>query len=114
MRSRWARFWIASVGLILGAVWLPAPALARGHFDPTTEFEQHDWIPIHIGGLDLSITKAGAYLLIGTAPTIILRIVLIPAKLALPPDPRQTSAEALHEISQTHSARPGSPPRATG
>src|SRR5262249_62389043 len=101
MRSRWARFGIASVGLILGAVWLPAPALARGHFDPTTEFEQHDWIPIHIGGLDLSITKAGAYLLIGTALTIILGIVLMRAKLALLPDRRQTLVRALSELAQT-------------
>src|SRR5262245_34360397 len=114
MRSRWARFWIASVGLILGAVWLPATALARGHFDPTTEFEQHDWIPIHIGGLDLSITKAVAYLLIGTALTSILGIVLMRAKLALMPDRRQTIGEALYEIAQTQIAEQGLPSKAIG
>ena len=114
MRSRWARFWIASVGLILGAVWLPAPALARGHFNPTTEFEQHDWIPIHIGGLDLSITKAVAYLLIGTALTIMLGIVLMRAKLALLPDRRQTIGEALYEIAQTQIAEQGLPSKAIG
>ncbi|MDP9231175.1 MAG: hypothetical protein M3O73_00230, partial [Actinomycetota bacterium] len=56
----------------LGAVWLvalalPAPAFARGTFDPTTEFEQKAWVSIHLGPLDLSITKAVVYLLIGTA-----------------------------------------------
>ena len=50
----------------LFALTIPAPALARGKFDPTTEFEQHNWIPIHLGPLNLSITKAVAYLLIGT------------------------------------------------
>jgi hypothetical protein len=28
---------------------LPAPAFARGEFDPTTEFEQHEWVSIHLG-----------------------------------------------------------------
>ena len=45
---------------------LPAPAFARGEFDPTTEFEQHDWVSIHLGPLNLSITKAVVYLMLGT------------------------------------------------
>ena len=60
------------VRLTLLALALPAPAFARGEFDPTTEFEQHDWIPIHLGPLNLSITKAVVYLMIGTALTILL------------------------------------------
>ena len=31
-------------------------------FDPTTEFEQHQWVSIHLGPLNLSITKAVVYL----------------------------------------------------
>ena len=45
---------------------LPAPAFARGEFDPTTEFEQHEWVSIHLGPLNLSITKAVVYLMLGT------------------------------------------------
>ena len=45
---------------------LPAPAFARGDFDPTTEFEQHEWVSIHLGPLNLSITKAVVYLMLGT------------------------------------------------
>ena len=52
------------VALALAA---PQAAFARGKFDPSTEFEQHEWISIHLGPLDLSITKAVVYLLIGTA-----------------------------------------------
>src|SRR5258708_7478130 len=52
------------------AILLPANAFARGEFDPTVEFEQHEWIPIHLGPLNLSITKAVAYLMLGTVLTI--------------------------------------------
>jgi F-type H+-transporting ATPase subunit a len=96
------------------ALSVPAPALARGKFDPTTEFEQHDWIPIHLGPLNLSITKAVVYLLIGTALTILLGIGLMRAKLALLPDRRQTIGEALYEIAQTQIAEQGLPSKAIG
>jgi F-type H+-transporting ATPase subunit a len=96
------------------ALSVPAPALARGKFDPTTEFEQHAWVSIHIGGLDLSITKAVVYLLIGTALTILLGIVLMRSKLALLPDRRQTIGEAVYEIAQTQVAEQGLPSKAIG
>jgi len=41
------------------ALLVPANAFARGTFDPTTEFVQDEWIPIHVGPINLSITKAG-------------------------------------------------------
>jgi F-type H+-transporting ATPase subunit a len=96
------------------ALSIPAPAFARGTFDPTTEFEQHDWIPIHLGPIDLSITKAVAYLLIGTALTILLGLGLMRARLALLPDRRQTVGEALYEIAQVQIAEQGLPSKAIG
>jgi F-type H+-transporting ATPase subunit a len=108
------RLWIVSLGMILGAVWLPGPALARGKFDPTTEFEQHKWIPIHLGPLDLSVTKAVVYLLLGTALTILLGLFLMRAKLVLMPDRRQTIGEALYEVAQTQIAEQGLPSKAIG
>lgn len=102
------------VSLTLLALALPAPAFARGEFDPTTEFEQHDWIPIHLGPLNLSVTKAVVYLMIGTALTILLGIVLMRARLALLPDRRQTIGEALYEIAQTQIAEQGLPSKAIG
>jgi F-type H+-transporting ATPase subunit a len=98
----------------LFALSIPAPAFARGTFDPTTEFEQHEWIPIHLGPLNLSITKAVAYLLIGTALTILLGLFLMRARLALLPDRRQTIGEALYEIAQTQIAEQGLPTKAMG
>jgi F-type H+-transporting ATPase subunit a len=96
------------------ALSIPAPALARGKFDPTTEFEQHNWVPIHLGPLNLSITKAVVYLLIGTALTILLGLGLMRARLALLPDRRQTIGEALYEIAQTQIAEQGLPSKAIG
>src|SRR3982074_511755 len=60
----------ALVTLSTFALLVPANASARGEFDPTTEFQQHEWIPIHLGPLNLSITKAVVYLMLGTLLTI--------------------------------------------
>jgi F-type H+-transporting ATPase subunit a len=93
--------------LFFGALALLAPqaAFARGDFDPTTEFEQHEWIPIHLGPLNLSITKAVVYLMLGTLCTIGLGLFTMRSRLALLPGKRQTIGEALYEVSQTQIAR---------
>jgi F-type H+-transporting ATPase subunit a len=96
------------------ALLLPQAAFARGNFDPTTEFEQHEWIPIHLGPLNLSITKAVVYLMLGTLCTIGLGIFTMRSRLALLPDRRQTVGEALYEVAQTQIAEQGLPTKAIG
>jgi F-type H+-transporting ATPase subunit a len=100
--------------LFFAALALVAPqaAFARGNFDPTTEFEQHDWIPIHLGPLNLSITKAVVYLMLGTLCTIALGIFTMRSRLALLPGRRQTVGEALYEVAQTQVAQQGLPTKA--
>jgi F-type H+-transporting ATPase subunit a len=102
--------------LVFAALALLAPqaAFARGDFDPTTEFEQHEWIPIHLGPLNLSITKAVVYLMLGTVCTIVLGLVTMRSRLALLPDRRQTVGEALYEVAQTQIAQQGLPTKAMG
>ena len=100
----------------LGAVWLlalalPAPAFARGEFDPTTEFEQHEWVSIHLGPLNLSITKAVVYLMIGAALTILLGLVLMRGKTL---NRRRTIGEGIYEIAQVQVAEQGLPSKAIG
>jgi len=97
--------------LLLLALALPSPAFARGHFDPTTEFEQHEWVPIHLGPLNLSITKAVAYLMIGTALTILLGLVLMRGRTL---NRRQTAGELIYDIAQTQVAEQGLPSKAIG
>ena len=104
----------ALVSLTMLALALPAPAFARGDFDPTTEFEQHEWVSIHLAGLNLSITKAVVYLMISAALTILLGMVLMRARLALLPDRRQTLGEAIYEVTQTAIAEQGLPSKAIG
>ena len=99
------------VTLTLLALALPAPAFARGEFDPTTEFEQHEWVSIHLGPLNMSITKAVAYLLIGTVLTILLGLVLMRGKTL---NRRQTVGEAIYEIAQVQVAEQGLPGKAIG
>jgi F-type H+-transporting ATPase subunit a len=99
---------------VLLALVMPQVAFARGEFDPTTEFEQHEWVPIHLGPLDLSITKAVAYLMIGTVLTIALGLFTMRSRLALLPDKRQTIGEAIYEVAQTQVAEQGLPSKAIG
>jgi F-type H+-transporting ATPase subunit a len=102
--------------LLVAALALAAPpsAFARGKFDPTTEFEQHEWIPIHLGPLNLSITKAVAYLMIGTVVTIALGLFTMRSRLARLPGRRQTVGEAIYEVAQTQVAEQGLPSKAIG
>jgi F-type H+-transporting ATPase subunit a len=98
-------------GAMLLALALPAPALARGEFDPTTEFEQHEWVPIHLGPLNLSITKAVVYLFIGTLGTILLGLVLMRGRTL---NRRQTVGEQIYEVAQVQVAEQGLPSKAIG
>jgi F-type H+-transporting ATPase subunit a len=101
----------------LATVFLLFPSQAFGaeeDFDPAVEFEQHAWIPIHIGPLDLSITKAVAYLLLGTVVTILLGLGLMRWRLGVEPDRRQTVGEMVYDIAQTQIAEQGLPHKAIG
>jgi F-type H+-transporting ATPase subunit a len=107
------RLTLALGALALGAVALalPGDALARGEFDPTDEFEQHKWIPIHLGPLDLSVTKAVVYLWIGTAVTILVAMVLMRGKTL---NRRGTTGELIYDVAQTQVAEQGLPSKAIG
>ena len=99
------------VGLTLLALALPSPAFARGEFDPTTEFEQHEWVSIHLGPLNMSITKAVVYLFLGAGLTIVLGLVLMRGKTL---NRRHTVGEAVYEIAQVQIAEQGLPSKAMG
>jgi F-type H+-transporting ATPase subunit a len=101
-------------------VSLPAVALAADdgkgeeEFDPSHEWELKEWIPIHIGPLDLSINKAVAYLLLGTVVSCALGIVLMRVKVGSEPDRKQALGETVYEIAQIQVAEQGLPTKAIG
>ena len=100
---------------------LPSTALAsttetpeEEKFDPSHEWLLHDWIPIHIGPLNLSINKAVAYLLLSSLLTILIGWLLMRWRLKTDPDRRQTVGEWIYEIAQTQIAEQGLPTKAIG
>ncbi len=104
---------VASAFLLLALVAAPA-ASAKGEFHPEDEFELHDWLPIHLGPLNMSINKAVAYLLLGSLLTILLGIVLMRVRLRTVPDRRQTLGESIYDAAQSQIAEQGLPSKAIG
>jgi F-type H+-transporting ATPase subunit a len=106
--------------LPLLALALPATALAQGAEDEdkgafiSEEWELHDWIPIHIGPLNMSINKAVAYLLLGALCSCLLGIVLMRVKVGKGPTRRQALGETVYEIAQVQVAEQGLPTKAIG
>ncbi|HZU20612.1 MAG TPA: F0F1 ATP synthase subunit A [Gaiellaceae bacterium] len=95
------------------ALLTPSSALA-GEFDPSVEFEQKKWIPIHLGPLDLSVTKAVVYLWIGAAVSILIGLVLMRAGGGRGLTRRQTIGEQIYEVAQVQVAEQGLPSKAIG
>jgi F-type H+-transporting ATPase subunit a len=85
---------------------------AEGDFDPQHEFLLEEWIPIHIGPLDMSVNKAVVYLWIGGLATIFVGIWLMRFGLSLRPDRRQTTGEAIYELVQSQIAESSLPRKA--
>jgi F-type H+-transporting ATPase subunit a len=100
-----------TAGLALAALVAPAAASAES-FDPSEEFKLKDWVPIHIGGLDLSINRAVVYLLVGAALTCLLGVGLMRWRVGIKPGRRQTVGELVYDIAQTQVAETGLPSKA--
>ncbi|MBA3365445.1 MAG: F0F1 ATP synthase subunit A [Actinobacteria bacterium] len=111
------RLALALFGLLLIVPQVALASEAGGEekkFDPSEEFELHEWVPIHLGRLDLSINKAVAYLMLGTVLTILLGIVLMRVRLSVRPGTRQTIGEQIYEVAQVQVAEQGLPTKAIG
>ncbi len=107
------RLFIASTTALM-LLAFPTAAFARGKFDPTTEFEQHEWVSIHLGPLNMSITKAVVYLMLGTILTIAMGIGLMRLRVSSGKDigRRQSVGEQIYEIAQIQVAEQGLPTKA--
>jgi F-type H+-transporting ATPase subunit a len=102
------------LAVVLFVLAFPQAAFARGEFDPVKEFEQHEWVSIHLGPLDLSITKAVVYLMLATVLTIFIGIFLMRVKVRAggAPGVRQTIGEQIYEVAQVQIAEQGLPSKA--
>jgi len=104
----------ALVTLSTLALLVPANAFARGTFDPTTEFVQKEWIPIHLGPLNLSITKAVVYLMLATVATIAFGLFFMRGRPGGKPGRRETIGELVYDVAQQQVAEQGLPHKAIG
>jgi F-type H+-transporting ATPase subunit a len=106
----------------LVALALPAAALASesvgdedlDKFNPAAEWTLHEWVPIHLGPIDLSINKAVAYLLLGALISCLIGIVFMRVRLGSEPTKKQAVGETLYEIAQVQVAEQGLPTKAIG
>jgi len=103
------------MNVLASALLLAAEAPAgEKKFDPSTEFELHPWVSLHLGPLDMSVNKAVVYLWIGSALTILLGVGLMRWRVGVAPDRRQTIGEQIYDIAQTQVAEQGLPTKAIG
>jgi len=100
---------------------LPAVALAASDttgeeekFNPASEWTLHEWVPIHLGPIDMSINKAVVYLLLGTVVSCVIGIVLMRVKVGSDPTRRQALGETIYEVAQVQIAEQGLPTKAIG
>lgn len=94
-------FLMVALGLILAG---PALASAAEEFDPAGEFAVGEWVPIHLGPLDLSINKAVFYMLISSALIIIVGLLVVRGGLKMRPARGQNLVEMVYEFVETQIA----------
>ena len=77
-------------------------------FKPQDEFKLHEWIPIHIGGLDLSFNKAVLYLLLACILTS-LTMIWIARRMQDRPNRVQTIIEGAYDLTYTQISKGNMP-----
>jgi F-type H+-transporting ATPase subunit a len=82
---------IIALGLIFGG------GQENEAFKPQNEFELEPWIPIEIGGIDLSINKAVLYLFLAAGATC-LAMTYIANRMADKPNRVQTMVELAYDL----------------
>jgi F-type H+-transporting ATPase subunit a len=92
-----------ALGLLAPAVLLVVLGVAFGsegqntEYKPQNEFQLDDWIPIHIGSLNLSINKAVLYLVLAAVLTI-WSMVYIAKRMKQRPNKVQTAVETAYQL----------------
>jgi F-type H+-transporting ATPase subunit a len=101
-------------------LWLALPSIAMAaedeEFNPEHDFDPGEWIPLHLGPIDLSINKTVAYLILGTICTIALGLFLMRARIGPKNEVgrRQAVGELIYDVAQTQVAEQGLPHKAMG
>jgi F-type H+-transporting ATPase subunit a len=73
-------------------------------YQPQNEFKLDDWVPIHIGSLNLSINKAVLYIFLATALTV-WAMIYIAKRMQERPNRVQTAVEAIYDLTYSNITR---------
>ena len=96
---------LLGVGLYFGiTILLLVFAGSQGkneEFKPQDEFKLHNWIPIKIGPIDLSINKFVLYLVLASALTIWV-MVYIARRMQMKPNRVQTAVEVAYDTTRNN------------
>jgi F-type H+-transporting ATPase subunit a len=96
---------LLGAGIYLGitiALLLIFPSEGKNeHFKPQNEFKLEPWIPIQIGGVDLSITKAVLYLVLASGLTIWV-MTYIAGRMQAKPNRVQTAVEVAYDLTKNN------------
>jgi F-type H+-transporting ATPase subunit a len=73
-------------------------------YQPQNEFKLDDWIPIHIGSVNMSINKAVLYIFLATALTV-WAMVYIAKRMTDRPNNVQTAVESVYDLTYRNITR---------
>ena len=73
-------------------------------YQPQNEFKLDDWIPIHIGSLNMSINKAVLYIFLATILTV-FAMVYIAKRMQDRPNRVQTAVETVYDLTYSNITR---------
>jgi F-type H+-transporting ATPase subunit a len=109
--SRKAKIFIGVVAYLGIAILLYAAFGSEGkneEFKPQNEFKLDEWIPIHIGGLNLSINKAVLYLWLACILTSAV-MIYVARRMQDRPNRVQTIVEGAYDLTYTQIAKGNMP-----
>lgn len=80
-------------------------------FKPQNEFGLKDWVPIHLGPINMSINKAVMYLVLASAICILVGIFVVRGGLKMRPTKAQNVVELAYDFAEHQIARATLPPK---
>jgi F-type H+-transporting ATPase subunit a len=89
------------LGLTIVLLVLAGNQGKNDEFKPQDEFKLHNWIPIHIGGIDFSINRAVLYLVLASALTIWV-MTYIARHMQMKPNRVQAAVEIAYDMTKNN------------
>ncbi len=111
-----AKYWVYGFLALLAGWGILSYILAKTpsgdeEFKPQNEFALKEWVPIHLGPIDMSINKAVMYLLLASAISILFCVFVVRGGLKMRPTRAQNVVELAYEFAEGQIARATLPPK---